>query len=52
MNNAGEMRLGEVSIEIDRGGKLVALFPPTTAAAQSPSPGRFWQSKAGDGKPT
>jgi hypothetical protein len=26
MNNAGEMRLGEVSIEIDRGGKLVALF--------------------------
>ena len=26
MNNAGEIRLGEVSIEIDRGGKLVALF--------------------------
>jgi hypothetical protein len=26
MNNVGEIRLGEVSIEIDRGGKLVALF--------------------------
>jgi len=26
MNNAGELGLGEVSIEIDRGGKLVALF--------------------------
>ena len=26
MNNAGEMGLGEVSIEIDRGGKLVASF--------------------------
>jgi hypothetical protein len=26
MNDAGEMRLGEVNIEIDRGGKLVASF--------------------------
>lgn len=26
MNNSGEMRLGEVTIEIDRGGKLVASF--------------------------
>ena len=26
MNNFGEMRLGEVTIEIDRGGKLVARF--------------------------
>ena len=26
MNNAGEMRLGEVSIEIDRGGKVLASF--------------------------
>jgi hypothetical protein len=26
MNNAGEMRLGEVNIEIDRSGKLVAFF--------------------------
>ena len=26
MNNSGEMGLGEVNIEIDRGGKLVAWF--------------------------
>jgi hypothetical protein len=26
MNNSGEMRLGEVTIEIDRGGKLLASF--------------------------
>ena len=52
MNDAGEMRLGEVSIEIDRGGKMVAWFRTEARGRPLSFRVRLWPTKAGDGRPT